>query len=81
MATLITDDDCDDGWRLDHWREGVTTARIVWRDGQGTEHDRVLTDEATALLALEWVGSRPRMTLVSFEMRDPGARVDEGAAA
>jgi hypothetical protein len=33
-----------------------------------SEHERVLSDEDTALRALEWVGNHPRMTLVSFEV-------------
>jgi hypothetical protein len=69
MATFYSTDAEDAGFRLDHWRDGVTTATIVWRDGGGVTHERDLADEATALRALEWVGAHPRMQLVSFEMR------------
>jgi hypothetical protein len=65
---MFSADGPDAGFRLDHWREGVTTARIVWWDAEGTSHERVLTDEATALLALEWVRTHPRMELVSFDV-------------
>jgi hypothetical protein len=68
MATVMDAGSDDGGFRLDRWREGVTSARIRWRDGQGVEHERVLGDEGTALSALDWVGGHPRMQLVAFEM-------------
>jgi hypothetical protein len=48
MATVMDSGSDGGGFRLDHWRDGVTSACIVWRDGQGVEHQRVLSDEATA---------------------------------
>jgi hypothetical protein len=45
---------------------GDTEGRIVWREAAGAEHERLIADEATALLALEWVAGHPHMQLVSF---------------
>jgi hypothetical protein len=55
------------GWRLDYYQEGVTVARIVWRDGDGNEHERQTSEEVKALILLTWVTRHPRMRLVSFE--------------
>jgi len=66
VATFLDGLPEDEGWRLDHWREGASSAHIVWRDGQAVEHERMLTDEATALLALSWVRGHPSMRLVAF---------------
>jgi hypothetical protein len=58
----------DSGFRLDHWRDGVATARIVWRDGQGIEHERALADEDTP--CWRWSGLAPirALELVSVEV-------------
>ena len=73
MATFFEGLPDDEGWRLDHWREGASSAHIVWRDGQGVEHERTLTDEAAALLALTWVrGHRAKQeTRASTSARPP----------
>ena len=55
MATFFDGLPDDEGWRLDHRREGASSAHIAWRAGQGVLHERTLANEATALLALTWV--------------------------
>jgi hypothetical protein len=55
------------GFRLDHFREGATVARVVSRDDAGNQDERETTEEVKALALLEWVGRHPRMSLVSFE--------------
>jgi hypothetical protein len=68
MVTLIEPED-DSGFRLDHFQEGVTVARAVWRDRRdGSEHMRETTEETKALALLDWIGQHPRMELVSFEV-------------
>jgi hypothetical protein len=69
MATLSSYGS-DSGWHLEPWQEGVTSARIVWRDREdGTEHESTLTDEETALIALTWARDSQRVTLISVEVR------------
>jgi hypothetical protein len=43
VATFLDGLPDDEGWRLDHWREGASSAHIVWRDGRGIEHERTLS--------------------------------------
>jgi len=69
MASMRTyPGDGEGEFRLDHFREGVTVAHVVWRDQEGNAHERVTCEEVRALALLDWVARHPRMTLVSFEM-------------
>jgi hypothetical protein len=66
---MATDNDPgpgDGGFRLDHFRDGVTVAHIVWQDCDGNQHERQTREEAKALALLDWIAQHPRMTLVSF---------------
>lgn len=68
MATVLdAGDPTEFGWRLDHFREGVTLARIKWRDGEGNEHERQTREEVKALILLAWVTRHPHMQPVSLE--------------
>jgi hypothetical protein len=68
VATVFdAGDPTEFGWRLEYFREGVTVARIVGRDGDGNEHERQTSEEVKALILRAWVTRHPRMQLVSFE--------------
>ena len=61
MAIIVDGDATDYGWRLDHFREGVSEARVVWRDRDGNEHERVTREELKAIALLDWLAGHPRM--------------------
>lgn len=80
MVSVASDsaDDDDAGFRLGHFRDGVSVATIRWIDlgspgvnidSVGVEHERQTSDEAEAVALLAWIAKRPDMMLISQQVR------------
>ena len=67
VATYSADHD-DAGFRLGHFRDGVSVATIRWVDDLG-EHERQTSEESEAVALLAWIAKRPDVMLISQQVR------------
>ena len=54
----------DSGFGFIYWQPGSSVVRITWLDGLGAEHERVVTDETSAVDLLLAVGRDPRARIL-----------------